>query len=397
MSLIKCPECSNKVSDKAIKCINCGYPISEPKEKIVETEPQYNPHGYIQHKSSNKKLFVIIPAALLVLVIIILVVSEKSQEEIDAEYTSQIYGPWDYYTETKSPGPINIKNSNGENEALDFSIIAYGTTTYLPNKTYISGYDLTIKFIRTNNTSHKVIFSFIDNGTWKIHNSKLIEKINKSIYTPVNRESQQFIDLNPDIAKALFETDNEESEIKIIKYETDKFTVKYEFESGIPDKEIVLLKSEISYPEIRTGKLRIKTVNGIWFDYEGRSKNNIPDGYGKAWYDNGDYYEGNFKDGSRHGNGKYIFKNGSYYSGMWGKNKRNGSGTAVFANGDKYIGSFLNDLRDGIGTFTWLNGSKYVGMWKKDKQNGAGKYYNKYGQLTSSGTWINGKFYKNNL
>lgn len=28
MALIKCPECRNKVSDKAENCIHCGYPIN---------------------------------------------------------------------------------------------------------------------------------------------------------------------------------------------------------------------------------------------------------------------------------------------------------------------------------------------------------------------------------
>ncbi|MFB3164718.1 zinc ribbon domain-containing protein [Neobacillus sp. 179-J 1A1 HS] len=31
MSLIKCPECSKEISDKAERCINCGYPISSLK------------------------------------------------------------------------------------------------------------------------------------------------------------------------------------------------------------------------------------------------------------------------------------------------------------------------------------------------------------------------------
>nr|DAW71647.1 MAG TPA: PROTEIN/RNA Complex, archaeal, ribosomal, 50S, protein.0A [Caudoviricetes sp.] len=29
MSLIKCPECQKEISDKAEKCISCGYPIKE--------------------------------------------------------------------------------------------------------------------------------------------------------------------------------------------------------------------------------------------------------------------------------------------------------------------------------------------------------------------------------
>lgn len=28
MSLIKCPECGKEISDKALNCINCGYPLN---------------------------------------------------------------------------------------------------------------------------------------------------------------------------------------------------------------------------------------------------------------------------------------------------------------------------------------------------------------------------------
>jgi len=42
MALIECPECGGKVSDKALACIHCGYPLQEPKEKQVEI--QYCPY-----------------------------------------------------------------------------------------------------------------------------------------------------------------------------------------------------------------------------------------------------------------------------------------------------------------------------------------------------------------
>mgnify|MGYP002678385284 CR=1 FL=1 len=37
MALIKCPECGKEVSDKAEKCLNCGYPIKnrDYEEKSV--------------------------------------------------------------------------------------------------------------------------------------------------------------------------------------------------------------------------------------------------------------------------------------------------------------------------------------------------------------------------
>lgn len=46
MALIKCPECSKEVSDKASVCIHCGFPLSttsqitnqEPKTEFVESK-----------------------------------------------------------------------------------------------------------------------------------------------------------------------------------------------------------------------------------------------------------------------------------------------------------------------------------------------------------------------
>lgn len=34
MALIKCPECGKEISDKSEKCIHCGFPLTETKNKI---------------------------------------------------------------------------------------------------------------------------------------------------------------------------------------------------------------------------------------------------------------------------------------------------------------------------------------------------------------------------
>lgn len=36
MALIKCPECEKEISDKAVSCPNCGYPMKPQKDKIVQ-------------------------------------------------------------------------------------------------------------------------------------------------------------------------------------------------------------------------------------------------------------------------------------------------------------------------------------------------------------------------
>ena len=39
MALIKCPECDKEISDKALQCIHCGYPINTTESKDIHTNP----------------------------------------------------------------------------------------------------------------------------------------------------------------------------------------------------------------------------------------------------------------------------------------------------------------------------------------------------------------------
>jgi len=59
MSLISCTECGREVSDKAEKCVNCGYPIkTQPyieniNEKNIEVSFLLNPHIVRGKKSTH--------------------------------------------------------------------------------------------------------------------------------------------------------------------------------------------------------------------------------------------------------------------------------------------------------------------------------------------------------
>jgi hypothetical protein len=49
MALLKCPECAHDVSDKAVSCPNCGYPMNRPsstKPRIRNGKPTKLPNGY---------------------------------------------------------------------------------------------------------------------------------------------------------------------------------------------------------------------------------------------------------------------------------------------------------------------------------------------------------------
>lgn len=73
MALIKCPECKQSISDKALKCPKCGYPIQEYlSRKAEETQwervnnTSVNTESFVDiqqaetQKKSNKKLFIVL-------------------------------------------------------------------------------------------------------------------------------------------------------------------------------------------------------------------------------------------------------------------------------------------------------------------------------------------------
>lgn len=47
MALIKCPECGNEISDKAIACPHCGYERTELTNESVETKIPNKKQQYI--------------------------------------------------------------------------------------------------------------------------------------------------------------------------------------------------------------------------------------------------------------------------------------------------------------------------------------------------------------
>ena len=57
--------------------------------------------------------------------------------------------------------------------------------------------------------------------------------------------------------------------------------------------------------------------NGI---YEGEAINNIPNGKGKATFENGTYYDGDFVNGQFHGKGKCQLNGFGFYDGTWSDN-----------------------------------------------------------------------------
>jgi uncharacterized protein (TIGR02145 family) len=132
---------------------------------------------------------------------------------------------------------------------------------------------------------------------------------------------------------------------------------------------------------------RIKNYNY----YEGNWKNNIWEGTGTIFYQNGEkkeglwrnnlfngnatitfsdgsLYEGEWKDGEFYGKGKITHKNGTHLEGDFNESGFNGKGTCYYSDiQGKYIGQFINSIQEGEGIMTYDNGEIRSGLFSNNK------------------------------
>ncbi|MDX5321400.1 MAG: protein kinase, partial [Bacteroidota bacterium] len=139
---------------------------------------------------------------------------------------------------------------------------------------------------------------------------------------------------------------------------------------------------------------------GTKYNYKGAMSGGKPNGYGIAYYDNGNRYEGNFSSGNRSGDGTLYFEDGTIYKGQWKNDKYNGKGKMTWSDGDYYEGSYSNGLRHGMGIYVIVSSGnikgcpdcrKYQGYWKENDKSGFGKCYDKYGNLLYEGDFRDDK------
>ena len=104
----------------------------------------------------------------------------------------------------------------------------------------------------------------------------------------------------------------------------------------------------------------------------GEFSNNLPNGYGNFYFDDGtgNYYEGQFKNGKFNGKGtKYNQDNKIIYE-----------------------GDFVDGMMEGNGKLFYDNGSYYVGEFKEGKRHGDGNEYDKNGKWLRGITYYNGEY-----
>lgn len=98
--------------------------------------------------------------------------------------------------------------------------------------------------------------------------------------------------------------------------------------------------------------------------YKGEYKNDLKDGHGIFYYNDGSIYEGGWKAGKRSGKGQLYSVDGAKYDGEWSLGKQSGFGVQFEANGDRYEGYFQNGLKHGPGIYYYVSkGRKYKGEW----------------------------------
>lgn len=86
-------------------------------------------------------------------------------------------------------------------------------------------------------------------------------------------------------------------------------------------------------------------------------------------------YEGDFKDDLFEGNGMLYLDEGLTFTGQFSKGMKHGRGFLFSADRTyKYTGNWEDDLKSGDGTETYPDGSVYIGNFRFGKKDGKGNY-----------------------
>eukprot|EP01017_Pseudomicrothorax_dubius_P031323 TRINITY_DN3987_c0_g1_i3.p1 TRINITY_DN3987_c0_g1~~TRINITY_DN3987_c0_g1_i3.p1 ORF type:complete len:548 (+),score=118.30 TRINITY_DN3987_c0_g1_i3:61-1644(+) len=146
-------------------------------------------------------------------------------------------------------------------------------------------------------------------------------------------------------------------------------------------------------------------------NYQGETKDGLPNGRGRMVYPNGDIYIGEWRAGHKHGYGTLQDSNQELkYEGEWEGDVFNGQGVwynrkvvapegefnhrdlnAAEAAALKYEGEFSGGRKHGIGTLFFLNNDRFIGEFVKGKAEGKGTFHKNSTQNIIIGEWRNGK------
>lgn len=140
MSLITCPECGNKVSDKAKSCPNCGMPGTQFKVEKTDRFQETNDDKKIDNNKDNSfyanNLIIGLVGVSIFIVLLGLCTKGNSDSDKKSErssYTISSYGSTDSYSSTSG---YSSTSSKGED-------ITISTGTYVVGEDIVPGkYDV---------------------------------------------------------------------------------------------------------------------------------------------------------------------------------------------------------------------------------------------------------------
>jgi hypothetical protein len=104
-------------------------------------------------------------------------------------------------------------------------------------------------------------------------------------------------------------------------------------------------------------------------------------------------YHGGWHDDVPNGRGSHYDEEGNLYEGEWLEGRRGGLGKMAYAGaadcgpGDVYEGQWLNDARHGKGTMTYQNNNVYEGHWEGDERSGRGTLFYVDKGMRFDGVW----------
>lgn len=113
--------------------------------------------------------------------------------------------------------------------------------------------------------------------------------------------------------------------------------------------------------------------SGDTVQYEGHLDARVPDGVGKARFQNGQIYEGSWRAGQQEGQGTLRYPDGGEFIGSFDNGIRE-KGILRTAEGAELSGIWKNGKLDGEGSARWPDGSSYAGAWREGKFHGFGTF-----------------------
>lgn len=136
-----------------------------------------------------------------------------------------------------------------------------------------------------------------------------------------------------------------------------------------------------------TSEARRFLIEGKQVEWTGQVVNDLPSGYGRMLFQDGQVYEGHCVDGLRHGRGKNVWPNQQFFVGEWERNRRV-RGMHSWSDGRSCTGAWSDGHLHGRVTFSWPDGSSYDGEAVAGRQHGRGT------QVWSDGRVYSGQYFE---